>query len=80
MGVLSLAMYPADIRAISTVDFEGMARVFEKQQWAVVEEVRVVISNKDECELGRVVRRRLRKLDERGVLRVNVGFDEREVI
>lgn len=80
MGVLSLAMYPADIRAISTVDFEGMARVFEKQQWAVVEEVRVVISNKDECELGRVVKRRLRKLDERGVLRVNVGFDEREVI
>lgn len=80
MEVLSLAMYPADIRAISTVDFDGMARVFEKQQWAGVEEVRVVISNRSECGLGRVVKQRLRRLDERGVLRVNVGFDEREVI
>lgn len=80
MEVLSLAMYPADVRAISTVDFEGMAKVFEKKQWAGVEEVRVVISNKGECGLGRVVKQRLRRLDERGVLRVNVGFDDREVI
>ncbi|KAL4072529.1 hypothetical protein V8B97DRAFT_2041333 [Scleroderma yunnanense] len=80
MEVLSLAMYPADIRAFSMVDFDGMARVFEKREWAGVEEVRVVISNKGECGFGRVVKQRLSKLDERGVLRVNVGFDEREVI
>ncbi|KIO14307.1 hypothetical protein M404DRAFT_473399 [Pisolithus tinctorius Marx 270] len=47
MRVLSLAMYPADIRAMSTVDFEGLAGVFKKSEWAAVEEVRVVISNKE---------------------------------
>ncbi|KAG6335710.1 hypothetical protein ID866_3390 [Astraeus odoratus] len=80
MRVLSLAMYPADIRAMSTVDFQGLVGVFTRTEWARVEEVRVVISNKGECGLGRVVKQNLSCLDERGVLRVNVGFDEREVI
>lgn len=80
MRVLSLAMYPADIRAMSTVDFEGLAGVFKKSEWAAVEEVRVVISNKGECGLGRVVKQQLSVLDNRGVLRVSVGFDERQVL
>ncbi|KAI6040924.1 hypothetical protein EDC04DRAFT_3060517 [Pisolithus marmoratus] len=80
MRVLSLAMYPADIRAMSTVDFEGLAGVFKKSEWAEVEEVRVVISNKGECGLGSVVKQQLGVLDDRGVLRVSVGFDERQVL
>ncbi|KAI6116297.1 hypothetical protein F5141DRAFT_1102460 [Pisolithus sp. B1] len=77
---LSLAMYPADIRAISTVDFEGLAGVFKKSEWAEVEEVRVVISNKGECGLGTVVKQQLSVLNDRRVLRVSVGFDERQVL
>lgn len=77
MRALSLAMYPADIRAISTVDFEGLARVFKRSEWAEVEEVRVVISNKGECGLGTVVKQQLSVLNDRRVLRVSVGFDER---
>lgn len=80
MRVLSLALYPADLRAMSTIDFEGVAGVFEKFMWTKINEVRVVISNKGECGLGQAVRERLNALDERGVLRVNVGFDEREVL
>ncbi|KAH7886895.1 hypothetical protein F5I97DRAFT_1807288 [Phlebopus sp. FC_14] len=80
MRVLSLALYPADLRAISTIDFEGLATVFEKAAWSNVEEVRVVISNKGEPGLGEAVRQRLSALGEKGVLRVNVGFDEREVL
>ncbi|KAF9225884.1 hypothetical protein BS17DRAFT_777818 [Gyrodon lividus] len=80
MRVLSLALYPADLRAISTIDFEGLAGVFEKPMWSELDEVRVVISNKGECGLGRVAEERLNALGERGVLRVNVGFDEREIL
>ncbi|KAI6168344.1 hypothetical protein EDD17DRAFT_1465561 [Pisolithus thermaeus] len=80
MRALSLAMYPADIRAISTVDFEGLAGVFKKPEWAKVEEVRVVISNKGECGLGTVVKQQLSVLNDRRVLRVSVGFDERQVL
>lgn len=80
MRALSLAMYPADIRAISTVDFEGLARVFKRSEWAEVEEVRVVISNKGECGLGTVVKQQLSVLNDRRVLRVSVGFDERQVL
>ena len=80
MRVLSLALYPADLRAMLAIDFEGLTRVFEKCVWTYVDEVRVVISNKGEFGLGNVVRERLRVLQERGVLKVNVGFDEREVL
>jgi len=78
MRVLSLALYPADLRAMLAIDFEGLTRVFEKCVWTNVDEVRVVISNKG--DFGNVVRERLRVLQERGVLKVNVGFDEREVL
>lgn len=80
MRVLSLALYPADMRAMGAIDFEGLTKVFEKCVWSYLDEVRVVISNKRECGLGKVVRERLGVLDERGVLKVNVGFDEREVL
>lgn len=80
MRVLSLALYPADLRAMSAIDFEGLTKVFEKCGWSYLDEVRVVISNKGEYGLGKVVRERLRVLHERGVLKVNVGFDEREVL
>jgi hypothetical protein len=80
MRVLSLALYPADLRAMSAIDFEGLTRVFEKCVWSHLDEVRVVISNKGEYGLGKLVKERLRVLHERGVLKVNVGFDEREVL
>ncbi|KAG9313468.1 hypothetical protein JVU11DRAFT_5793 [Chiua virens] len=80
MRVLSLALYPADLRAMCAIDFEGLSRVFEKGVWCCLDEVRVVISNKGERRLGSVVKERLGVLDERGVLKVNVGFDEREVL
>ncbi|KAG8216824.1 hypothetical protein J3R82DRAFT_7083 [Butyriboletus roseoflavus] len=80
MRVLSLALYPADVRAMSAIDFEGLTKVFEKCGWSYLDEVRVVISNKGEYGLGKVVRERLGVLHERGVLKVNVGFDEREVL
>ena len=80
MRVLSLALYPADLRAMSAVDFEGLTRVFETCVWSHLDEVRVVISNKGEYGLGMLVKERLRVLHERGVLKVNVGFDEREVL
>lgn len=80
MRVLSLALYPADVRAMNAIDFEGLSKVFEREVWSSLEELRVVISNKGECGLGRVVRERLSVLHERGVLKVNVGFDEREVL
>ncbi|KIJ61598.1 hypothetical protein HYDPIDRAFT_115759 [Hydnomerulius pinastri MD-312] len=79
MRVLSLALYPADLRATETIDCEGLARVFAKPTWAGLEEVRIVISNK-ESGLGRAVRERLIELHRRGVLKVNKGFDEREVL
>lgn len=80
MRVLSLALYPADLRAISSIDFEGLTEVFERCAWSHLDEVRVVISNKGDPRLGTVVRERLGVLNERGVLKVNVGFDEREVL
>ncbi|KAH0826572.1 hypothetical protein J3R83DRAFT_4928 [Lanmaoa asiatica] len=80
MRVLSLALYPADLRAMSAIDFEGLTKVFEKCVWSYLDEVRVVISNKGEYGLGKAVKERLRVLHERGVLKVNVGFDEREVL
>ena len=80
MRVLSLALYPADLRAMSAIDFEGLTRVFEKCVWSYLDEMRVVISNKGEYGLGMLVKERLRVLHERGVLKVNVGFDEREVL
>ncbi|KAF8842931.1 hypothetical protein BDN67DRAFT_1001318 [Paxillus ammoniavirescens] len=80
MRVLSLALYPADLRAISTIDFEGLAEVFEKPMWSCLDEVRVVISNKGEYGLGKAAIERLGALNERGVLKINVGFDEREVL
>ncbi|KAF8137444.1 hypothetical protein EV363DRAFT_663897 [Boletus edulis] len=80
MRVLSFALYPADLRAMSAIDFEGLTRVFEKGVWSYVDEVRVVISNKGEYGLGKVVKERLKVLHERGVLKVTVGFDEREVL
>ncbi|KAI9567445.1 hypothetical protein HD554DRAFT_2173214 [Boletus coccyginus] len=78
--VLSLAVYPADLRAMSAIDFDGLAQVFEKCVWSYLDEVRVVISNKGEYGLGEVVEERLKSLHERGVLKVNVGFDGREVL
>jgi len=78
MRVLSLALYPADLRAMSSIDFEGLTEVFERCAWSHLDEVRVVISNKG--DFGTVVKERLRVLNERGVLKVNVGFDEREVL
>lgn len=78
--VLSLAVYPADLRAMSAIDFDGLAQVFEKRVWSYLDEVRVVISNKGEHGLGKVVEERLKLLHERGVLKVNVGFDGREVL
>ncbi|KIK98908.1 hypothetical protein PAXRUDRAFT_133152 [Paxillus rubicundulus Ve08.2h10] len=80
MRILSLALYPADLRAISTIDFEGLTGVFEKPMWSKLDEVRVVISNKGEYGLGRAAIERLNALNERGVLKINVGFDEREVL
>lgn len=80
MRVLSLALYPADLRAMCAIDFEGLTKVFERRVWSYLDEVRVVISNKGECGLGKVVQEQLKALNERGVLKVNVGFDEREVL
>ncbi|KAN0084261.1 hypothetical protein V8E55_007765 [Tylopilus felleus] len=80
MRVLSLALCPADLHAMSVIDFEGLTRVFEKRVWSYLDEVRVFISNKGESELGKVVKERLGVLHERGVLKIDVGFDEREVL
>lgn len=48
-------MNPADLSAMSAIDFEGLTKVFEKCMWSYLDEVRVVISNKGENVLGKVV-------------------------
>ena len=54
--------------------------MFERRVWTYLDEVRVVILNKGEYGPSRVVKERLKVLHERGVLKVNVGFDEQRVL
>ncbi|KAG1801653.1 uncharacterized protein HD556DRAFT_1229574 [Suillus plorans] len=80
LRALSLALYPADPHALSSIDFEGLAHVLNGRPWTTLEDVLVVVANEDDGRMGGIVNQRLDKLLERGVLRVNVGFDDREVL
>ncbi|KAG2154815.1 hypothetical protein DEU56DRAFT_948272 [Suillus clintonianus] len=80
LRALSLALHPADLHALSSMDFDGLARVLDREPWATLEDVQVVVANEDDGQMGRIVNKRLDRLFERGVLRVDVGFDDREVV
>ncbi|KAG1864236.1 hypothetical protein DFJ58DRAFT_773170 [Suillus subalutaceus] len=77
---LSLALYPADTRALSSMDFEGLAHVLDGKPWTTLEDVQVVVATEDDGRMSGIVNQKLDRLFERGVLRVDVGFDDREVI
>lgn len=80
LRALSLALYPADIHALSSMDFEGLAHVLDGKPWTTLEDVQVVVATEDDGRMGGIVNQKLDRLFERGVLRVDVGFDDREVI
>lgn len=80
LRALSLALHPADLHALSSMDFEGLAHVLDGRSWTTLEDVQVVVANEDDGRMGRIVNQRLDRLFERGVLRVDVGFDDREVV
>jgi hypothetical protein len=78
--VLSLALHPADLHALASMDFAGLSDLFDRKPWTRLEDVQVVVANEDDGNMGRSVEQKLGRLFERGVLRVNVGFDDREVV
>jgi len=78
--VLSLALHPADLHALASMDFAGLSDLFDQKPWTGLQDLQIVVANEDDGKMGRSVKRRLGRLVERGVLRVNVGFDDREVI
>ncbi|KAG1757610.1 hypothetical protein EDB19DRAFT_1934975, partial [Suillus lakei] len=80
LRALSLALHPADLHALSSMDFEGLAHVLDGKPWAILEDVQIVVANEDDGRMGGIVNQRLDRLFERGVLRVDVGFDDREVV
>jgi hypothetical protein len=80
LRALSLALYPADLHALSSMDFEGLAHVLDGKPWTTLEDVQVVVATEDDGKMSRIVNQKLDRLFERGVLRVDVGFDDREVI
>ncbi|KAG1748432.1 uncharacterized protein EDB91DRAFT_1048014 [Suillus paluster] len=80
LRALSLALHPADLYALSSMDFAGLAHVFDGDSWTSLEDIQVVVANEDDGMMGGIVNQRLEGLFERGVLRVNVGFDDREVV
>lgn len=80
LRALSLALHPADLHALSSMDFEGLAHVLDGKPWTTLEDVQVVVATEDDGRMGGIVNQKLDRLFERGVLRVDVGFDDREVI
>ncbi|KAG2159832.1 uncharacterized protein EDB93DRAFT_19793 [Suillus bovinus] len=80
LRALSLALHPADLHALSSMDFKGLAHVLDGRPWTTLEDVLVVVANEDDGRMGGIVNQRLNRLFERGVLRVDVGFDDREVL
>lgn len=80
LRALSLALHPADVLALSSMDFEGLAHVLDRKLWTTLEDVQVVIATEDDGRMGGTVNQRLDRLFKRGVLRVDVGFDDREVV
>lgn len=80
MQVLSLALYPADRRALARIDFAGLARLLSQpgHVWGRIREVRIVVASGEGSSLETFVRQRLWMLEQRGVLRVGAGFDDRE--
>ncbi|KAG1769197.1 hypothetical protein EDD22DRAFT_179318 [Suillus occidentalis] len=80
LRALSLALHPADLHALSSMDFEGLAHVLDGRSWTTLEDVQVVVANEDDGRMGRIVNQRLDRLFKRGVLRVDVGFDDREIV
>jgi hypothetical protein len=62
------------------MDFEGLAHVLDGRLWTTLEAIQVVVANEDDGRMGGIVNQRLGRLFERGVLRVDVGFDDREVV
>lgn len=80
LRALSLALHPADLHALSSMDFEGLAHVLDGKLWTTLEDVQVVIATEDDGRMGGTVNQRLDRLFKRGVLRVDVGFDDREVV
>lgn len=80
MRALSLALHPADLHALASMDFAGLSNLFDRKPWTSLKDVQVVVAIEDDGNMGRSVKQKLGRLFERGVLRVNVGFDDREVI
>ncbi|OAX42412.1 hypothetical protein K503DRAFT_863040 [Rhizopogon vinicolor AM-OR11-026] len=78
--VLSMALHPADLHALVSMDFAGLSDLFDSKPWTSLENVQVVVANEDDGNMGRSVEQKLAGLFERGVLRVDVGFDDRVVV
>ncbi|KAH7928610.1 hypothetical protein BV22DRAFT_193926 [Leucogyrophana mollusca] len=81
MREVSLSLHIADsLEDAEAVDWDGLEDLFSKPQFSGLQNVSFVVAKKGDCSAGRLVRKRMVSIQQRGILSVNVGFDDRSLI
>ncbi|KAH7913107.1 hypothetical protein BJ138DRAFT_1124656 [Hygrophoropsis aurantiaca] len=81
MREVSLSFHIADsLEDAQAVDWDGFVEVFAKPHFSGLSNVNILIARKGDCSAGKLVQRRLASLQQRRILSVNVGSDDRSLM